>query len=330
LIARTVTTVQEYLDRHEPGCSYEIVLIDDGSTDNTGDIVTEMGRKSPSVRPVLFPAHRGRGAALRAGIDASKGAYVIALDADLSYDEKHVGSILDCFKIDPKTDAVIVSPYMKGGYTRGVPWGRLSVSRLANWLLAGFFDGRLSTVTCLVRGYRGALIRAMPLSQDGKEVQLEILRELALAGAKTVEIPGRLEWKRDRNRVRSRGEPGFVRSGVRHLWYAVTARPARMFGPFACLCLLLALLESYHGLRGFLGLYEPAASGHLWRNVWIAVVKSVRQSPQVYGLAGLSYILSLVALSFLRVFRVRRAEQEKAMRRLVIGLEQGERRETSI
>jgi hypothetical protein len=158
------------------------------------------------------------------GISSSRGDYVICLDADLSYDEKHIGSILDCFEGDPKTDVVVVSPYMKGGYTKGVPWGRLMVSRLANWILAGFFEGKLSTVTCVVRGYRGPLIRAIPLFEDGKEIHLEILRKLALYGARILEIPGRLEWKRTRKQPRERGKSNFFISAGKHTWYVFSSR----------------------------------------------------------------------------------------------------------
>ena len=157
-----------------------------------------------------------RGAAIRAGFEALLSSHIICLDADLSYDAAHISEILDCFKQDPQTDVVVVSAYMKGGTVEGVPWVKLFISKMANWLLAGSFG--LSTVTCCVRGYRGDLVRSMSFSEDGKEFHLEILRKLMARGANVVEIPGRLVW-RDRTNERRRAERSFLRSVLGHIRY---------------------------------------------------------------------------------------------------------------
>lgn len=226
-IGRTVDTIRAYMREHQADYTYEIILIDDGSSDGTGEVLKALSEQHDNVRSVGFPYNRGRGAALRAGISTSKGDYVIALDADLSYDETHIGGILKCFEEDPKTDVVVVSPYMKGGSSHGVPWGRLFVSRMANWILGGFFAGKLKTVTCVVRGYRGALIRAIPLFEEGKEIHLEVLRKLALYGARIVETPGRLEWRREKKTGAPRGRLRFLSATWQHIRYTLFFGPSR-------------------------------------------------------------------------------------------------------
>jgi len=320
-IAGTVGTIRSYMQEEQADHSYEIILIDDGSSDGTGEILKELSEEHENVRSIHFPYNRGRGAAFRAGISTSKGDHVIALDADLSYDEKHIGSILKCFEEDPRTDVVVVSPYMKGGSSHGVPWGRLFVSRMANWILGGFFAGKLKTVTCVVRGYRGSLIRAIPLFEEGKEIHLEVLRKLALYGARIVEIPGRLRWQRKTTTSGSRGRLRFVSSAQEHVWYALMIKPARVFKYFAFLLLFVGVYESFNILRSFLGFYDPAADERFWRCVWVGLSKSFSYSPHTYGIASVSLILSFITFSYLAILHVLRLQQEETMRHLMAVLE---------
>jgi len=220
-IGQTVAALLGYLRECQADCSFELILVDDGSSDGSGEILSAAAGENANVHAVHFPHNRGRGAALRAGIGATKGDYVISLDADRSYDEEHIGRILKCFETAPRVDVVVVSAYMPGGSVTGVPWDRLLISRLANWLLARLCAAKLSTLTCVVRGYRGDLIRSLPLSEDGKAIHLEILMELLRRRAALVEIPGHLEWKRGPDREAPPSKSGFVRSVCRHLRYAL-------------------------------------------------------------------------------------------------------------
>lgn len=216
-IAGTVEAVTTHMSAALADLTYELILVNDGSTDSTRQVLEGLEGDVDQVRAIHFPANRGRGAAIKAGISASRGDHVICLDADLSYDVDHIGEILDTFEREPVADAVVVSPYMEGGTARGVPWKRLAVSRLANWVFSRLVTGRLSTVTCVVRGYRGDLIRSVPLVADGKELHLEIVRELGLRGANIVEIPGRLVWRRPKARRRGGGNLELLKTAGRHL-----------------------------------------------------------------------------------------------------------------
>lgn len=198
-IRKTVTEVEEYILSKFSTLDVEIILVNDGSTDSTGQVLDNL------VSPLALSKHhhrtnQGRGAAIRTGIAASSGVFVICLDADLSYDAEHIGEILEAFSGNPGTDAVVVSAYMKGGIVRNVPWRRLFLSRAANWILSRKFKNHLSTVTCVVRGYRGELIRSLQLSSEGKELHLEILFKIEAQNANILEIPGRLIWSTGRRR----------------------------------------------------------------------------------------------------------------------------------
>ena len=66
-----------------PGVSFEFVLVDDGSTDGTRDVIRGLSEKDADVRYVFFSRNFGKEAALLAGLEAARGKYVAVMDADL-------------------------------------------------------------------------------------------------------------------------------------------------------------------------------------------------------------------------------------------------------
>ncbi|MDA1138056.1 MAG: glycosyltransferase family 2 protein [Planctomycetota bacterium] len=103
-ISRTVAAISDYLNKFYPEQVTELILINDGSIDRTGEILAhEALSRGPRIRPHHFAYNRGRGAAIKTGIRMSAGELVICLDADLSYDVDHIGEILQEFTKDPRT-----------------------------------------------------------------------------------------------------------------------------------------------------------------------------------------------------------------------------------
>ncbi|MEZ4273010.1 MAG: glycosyltransferase family 2 protein [Myxococcota bacterium] len=141
-IATHAGYILDFCAKQFRGKSIELILIDDGSTDGTTAVLQQLINDHPQVKAVFFAKNKGRGCAIKAGFKKSVGDLLIVLDADLSYDVKHIERIMQAFDSDDAIDAVVVSPYMRGGTTRGVPPFRLVLSRLANWLFGGSFFGR--------------------------------------------------------------------------------------------------------------------------------------------------------------------------------------------
>lgn len=321
-ILDTVERLDRYLSTCLPALSREIVLVDDGSTDDTYLELSQLARARAGIRVIRLPRNRGRGAALKEGIRATRGQFVVTLDADLSYDVDHVGEILHAFNAHPKAEAIIVSPYMRGGLVRNVPWKRWALSRVANWILAGFFPQRLSTVTCVVRGYRGEVIRSLPLLEEGKEFHLEVLRKLSLRQAAVHEIPGRLVWRDARKRNRRGIGLRTVDAATRHVWYGLLLKPTRAFRWAAALLLLVGVYEvgtiATHAVSAFVSLPEGLA-----RSVWTALAVSFAASPHTFWIAGISLVLGLQLVSFLALLQILKLQHEDTLRHLMAIIERG-------
>ncbi len=100
-IEASLDAVGGYVDgfvRASPGASAEIVVVDDGSTDETAARVRDVAQRRPDVRLVSLPRNAGKGAAVREGVLASTGDVVVFLDADLAVDVSHVDHVLPALR----------------------------------------------------------------------------------------------------------------------------------------------------------------------------------------------------------------------------------------
>ena len=314
-ILSTLESVIFYLRENYPSMEYEVIPINDGSTDRTCELIAACADKnSEIISDCGFARNRGRGAAIKHGISVSSGEYVICLDADLSYDVDHIGGILEAFKQHPEPDVVLVSAYMPKGSVKGVPTARLWLSKFANWILSGSFPGGLHTVTCVVRGYKGDLLRRTPFFEDGKELHLEMLGKLSVQGAHVVEIPGRLHWKNTKQKPRRKTSLKFISSAKQHLLYGLLLKPTRFFQLVTILTLSIGLYETVIILlsiqREFIWL------GGFAHSLWAAVYQSFAHSPHTFIIAAVAYIVGLqmlFALVFLQILMMQHNERQRLL-----------------
>lgn len=311
-IETTASHIIDYMSKHFSNMSFELILVDDGSTDITAGKIKVLEQKfAPKVRPHFFPKNIGRGAAIKTGIELSRGEFVTLLDADLSYDVEHLGKIFNSFNNNHKLDVVVISPYMKGGKVSGVPTKRLLISKFANWILAGFFENNLSTVTCVVRGYRGDLIRNLPLFENGKELHLEILRKCAIAGANILEVPGHLAWKESKIRA-TRKNLKVLSSGMKHFWWGFLIKPTRLVKYLSLFFLAIGFYElAILGISFFNHLEQSSSFS---RTIWEALAATFSQSPHSVVIACVSLILGLQTLFFGMLLQILKLQQEETLR----------------
>jgi glycosyltransferase involved in cell wall biosynthesis len=132
-ILKVIKSVHESLNRYE----YEIILVDDGSTDNTKELLEEYSRSDEKVEVIYHDINSGKGASLRTGFKAAIGDVVIIQDADLEYDPSEYSKLFKPIQ-DGKADVVYGSRFKSGDTTRVLYFwhkmGNLFLTGLSNLL----------------------------------------------------------------------------------------------------------------------------------------------------------------------------------------------------
>lgn len=193
LLATNLAKLHGYLVSPERNFDWELLVIDDGSSDNTGSIADEFARVNSNVRVLHHPSNFGLGQALKFGFANTSGDFVITMDVDLSYDAAHIDELLAKIR-QSNAKIVLASPYMRGGSIKNVPRLRRILSVLGNRFLRFFVKGHFSTLTSLVRVYDGPFIRSLDLRSMGMDVMPETLYKAMVLQARIDEMPARLDW----------------------------------------------------------------------------------------------------------------------------------------
>src|SRR4029079_13515920 len=138
-IDRVVRQVAAYLD--PTGIDYEILPVNDGSRDRTGEILAALQRELPRVRPQTHPQNRGYGAALRTGFDAAEKRYVFYMDGDGQFDIKDLDQLLPL-----ATEEAIVTGFR---IERRDPFiRRLNAKLFGGWLVRIMLGVYVTDLTC--------------------------------------------------------------------------------------------------------------------------------------------------------------------------------------
>lgn len=201
IIMGNVAELKRWMGENMPETSFEILVIDDGSTDGMGELLDWMAANDTQLRVAHHPRNMGRGRGVRTAMRESRSAYMIALDADLSYGPDHIPALLAPLT-DGKADITLASPYHPDGVVENVPFTRALLSRAGNKVIAGSFQSDINTATCIVRGYTREVMDHLELINDGKDLHLELLYKAEILGFRLKDIPARLIW-RDRKRGKS-------------------------------------------------------------------------------------------------------------------------------
>jgi glycosyltransferase involved in cell wall biosynthesis len=168
------------------GRPFELVLVDDGSTDGTGAAASALAAADPRARVVSLSPNRGLGGALRAGFAEARGEWVATLDADLTFRPADLAALLA--EADKGADLVAGSPYLRRG-DLDVSWTRALPSLMLNALYRGLFGMRLTAYTPVFRVYRRSRLRELALTSEGFEVNAELAARAMLGRWKTAEVP---------------------------------------------------------------------------------------------------------------------------------------------
>lgn len=158
--------------------SYEVLFVDDGSSDGSAEKLVELGRRHPALRVLRFGRNQGQSAALCAGFRASRGEVVVTLDADLQNDPADIPRLLELLA---ECDMVSgIRQHRRDG------WARLWASRIANRVRNWAVGDTVHDVGCSLKAYRRSFLPPLP-AFNGLHRFLPALMQIQ--GARIREVP---------------------------------------------------------------------------------------------------------------------------------------------
>ncbi|MFQ5669719.1 MAG: glycosyltransferase family 2 protein [Acidobacteriota bacterium] len=221
--------------------TYELILVDDGSSDRTPDYLRHAARDDPTIRVLLAKRNQGQTQAMAAGFAASRGRIIVSMDGDLQNDPRDIPRLVS--RIDQGFD--VVCGWRKN---RKDAWlSRTLPSKVANWLIARMTGIPVHDNGCSLKAYRGHMIRTLRLYSE----MHRFLPALAsMTGARIDEVV-----VRHHPRLRGKSKYGLSRT-FKVLGDMVTIkmltqfanRPGLWFAALSLPWLLLAVLTGALGL----------------------------------------------------------------------------------
>lgn len=235
-VLKTLEIVEDNLKNFN---DFEIIVVDDGSSDQTYPLAQEFQSNTSNIHVLKHPVNMGMGRALRTGFEKADGNIIVTIDADLSYDPSYIPKLID--EVNDSTDIVIGSQYMDGGKTENIPPLRLFISKTANKLVGYAMADNLSTVTGVLRAYKKEVLDSIELDSNGTEINPEIISKAKAVGFHLKEIPVTLKGRElGKSKVRYR------KTTISHLLFSFYEKPMILFGAIGLILLFIGIISAIY------------------------------------------------------------------------------------
>lgn len=172
----------------EAAVAFEILVVDDGSTDGTGAQVLELAQRAPGIRLIRNDGPHGFGLAIRKGLESITGdaVFIVMADGSDSPEDllKYYRKLLEGY------DCVFGSRFIPGGKVVDYPGHKLVVNRMANWFIKCLFRIRFNDFTNAFKGYRREVIQGMaPLISPHFNLTVEMPLKAIVRGYSFAIVP---------------------------------------------------------------------------------------------------------------------------------------------
>lgn len=193
----------------------ELIVVDDGSTDGTSDILGRLALTLP-LRVISHATNRGKGQAIRSAIDASRGRILLIQDADLEYDPEDYPVLLKPIREGRVT--VVYGSRFLGAHQASYFW-----HRVGNWMITFatnlLFNASLTDVETGYKVFRREIVERMALRAQGFEFEVEFTCKILRAGQSIFEVP--ISYY---GRSYAEGKKITWKDGVHALWVILLCR----------------------------------------------------------------------------------------------------------
>jgi glycosyltransferase involved in cell wall biosynthesis len=178
-LPKLIPRVHQFLKEITP--QFEIIIINDGSPDNTGQVAESLAAQYPEVRVLHHPVNLGYGATLRDGFRAAKFEYVMYTDGDNQYDVYEFKPVLHFF---PEAD--IISGYARA---KAVTMRRKLQSLVYNALVSLLFFVRIKDINCSMKIYKRSVLEQIPIKSTSAFIDAEMLIRARRKKFRIVQFP---------------------------------------------------------------------------------------------------------------------------------------------
>jgi len=163
----------------------ELIIVDDGSTDGTRDVLPSFA--DTRVRVLLQPINAGKGAALRRGFAEARADYVIVQDADLEYDPAEYDALMEPLE-EGRADVVFGSRFISGRPHRVLYYWHSLGNRLLTLASNMFTNLNLTDMETCYKAFRREVIQSIQLEEDRFGIEPELTAKLAAGGWRIFEV----------------------------------------------------------------------------------------------------------------------------------------------
>jgi glycosyltransferase involved in cell wall biosynthesis/ubiquinone/menaquinone biosynthesis C-methylase UbiE len=169
--------------------TFEVIAVDDGSTDGSSEVLEELRREYPQRLTVLHhERNRGKGAAIRTALEHACGEFVVVQDCDLEYSPQDLPALLRPL-LQERADAVFGSRFMVSGERRVLYFWHSLANMLLTTLCNIVADLNLSDMETGYKAFRRSLLTSIPLHSEGFGIEPELTVKMAQRGIAIYEVP---------------------------------------------------------------------------------------------------------------------------------------------
>lgn len=180
----TIRTIVDLVE-NVPAITKELIIVDDGSKDNSRRILTEIAKEKPHIKVILNAKNSGKGATVREGYKHTTGDYVIVQDADLEYDPQDYQKLLAQVA---KGAQVVYGSRFTGDYQAMTSLHYLG-NRFLTILTNMLYGTHLTDMETCYKLLPGDFVRSLRLKSDRFDFEPEITSKILKSGMKIVEVP---------------------------------------------------------------------------------------------------------------------------------------------
>ncbi len=183
---KTIEKVVEEVEKVEIGLEKEIIVVDDGSTDGTRQIIRRISKKFDNLKVVFHEENKGKGSCIRTGLRYVEGDLVVVQDADLEYDPRDYPILLKPI-MEGKADAVFGSRFL--GPHRVLLFWHLVGNVFLNLVTNILYNTTLTDMETGYKMFKTEVIKSIPLNSKGFDIEPEITAKLLKRGYRIWEVP---------------------------------------------------------------------------------------------------------------------------------------------